>query len=109
MYNTDTPAKSNRYHRGLFNRKTHGRRYQRCFSMKKSIVTMKPNIKKKTLQSDILGQKFKIEISMKARKNIMKAGSLDKYLLKTSPYNIDSKFGLYLKRFDQEETKRPKL
>jgi hypothetical protein len=36
-------------------------------------------------------------MSMKARKNIMKAGSLDKYLLNTKPYNIDSKFGLYIR------------
>lgn len=34
---------------------------------------------------------------MKARKCIMKAGSLDKYLTKTKPADIDSKFGLYLR------------
>ena len=58
--------------------------------MKKSIVTMKPNVMNKKLRSDILNQNFKIEISMKARKCIMKAGSLDKYLLNTKPSNIDS-------------------
>ena len=54
-FNTDTPAKSARHHRGLYHGKTHGRRFQRCFSMKKSIVTMQPNIKSRNLYSEILG------------------------------------------------------
>ncbi len=54
-FNTDTPAKSARHHRGLYHGKTHGRRFQRCFSMKKSIVTMKPNIKSRNLYSELLG------------------------------------------------------
>ncbi|MFN9908196.1 MAG: hypothetical protein ACK56F_19040 [bacterium] len=57
-FSTDTPAKSSRHQRGLFHKKTHGRRFQRCFSMKKSIVTMQPNIKSRTLRSDILDQSF---------------------------------------------------
>jgi len=97
MYATKTPNKSNRHHKGLFHKKTHGRRYQRCFSMKASIVTMKPNIKRKTLRSDILCRSFKLYISMKARRCIMKAGSLDSYLLKTKPADIDSRFGLHLR------------
>lgn len=51
--------------------------------MKKSIHTMKPNVKRKYLFSDILNKKFRLFITTKARKCIMKAGSLDKYLLKT--------------------------
>lgn len=94
---TDTPAKSSRHHRGLYHGKTHGRRFQRCFSMKKSIITMKPNVKSRNLKSEVLGQSFKLDISMKARKCIMKAGSLDNYLLQTKPAAIDSKFGLYLR------------
>ena len=65
--------------------------------MKKSIVTMKPNVKSRSLRSDILNQSFKLDITMKARKCIMKAGSLDNYLLRTKPADIDSKFGLYLR------------
>jgi hypothetical protein len=44
MFGTETPSKSNRYQRGLYHRKTHGQRFQRCFSMKKSIITKKPNV-----------------------------------------------------------------
>ena len=55
------------------------------------------NIVKKNLKSDILNQEFKLWISMKARKCIMKAGSLDNYLLNTKPKDISSKFGLYIR------------
>lgn len=96
-FRTDTPSKSSRHHRGLYHKKTHGRRFQRCFSMKKSIITMKPNVKSRTVKSEILNQSFKLDITMKARKCIMKAGSLDNYLLHTKPSDIDSKFGLYLR------------
>lgn len=34
LFKTDSPAKSNKYHYGLYHKKTHGKRYQRCFSMK---------------------------------------------------------------------------
>jgi ribosomal protein L28 len=69
--------------------------------MKKSIITMKPNVKSRNLFSEILGQSFKLDITMKARKCIMKAGSLDNYLLQTKPADIDSKFGLYLRTLVQ--------
>ena len=72
MFGTDSPAYSNRYHRGLFHGKTHSQRKKRVFSMKYRIETMKPNITKKKLRSDILGMDFKMWISMKARKCIMK-------------------------------------
>ena len=65
--------------------------------MKYRIETQKPNIQKRNLRSDILGQNFKLWISMKARRCIMKAGSLDNYLLNTKPKLIGSKFGLYLR------------
>mgnify|MGYP006112045129 CR=1 FL=1 len=65
--------------------------------MKYRIETQKPNIYKKVLHSDILNKDFKLYISMKTRKCIMKCGSLDNYLLNTKPKYIDSKFGLYLK------------
>ena len=87
--------------------KTHGKKYQRCFSMKQSIKTQWPNVKSKNLRSDILGQNFKLEISMKARKCIMKAGSLDKYLLPTKPAEIDTKFGLLLRNYILRKQKSP--
>ena len=96
-FGTDTPSDSSRHHRGLYHGKTHGRRFQRCFSMKKSIVTMMPNVKSRNLYSEVLAKNFKMDITIKARKCIMKAGSLDNYLLQTKPEDIDSKFGLYLR------------
>ena len=65
--------------------------------MKYRIETAKPNITKKLLHSDILDKDFKLWTSMKARRCIMKAGSLDNYLLNTKPKRIGSKFGLYLR------------
>ena len=44
---------------------------------------------------------------MKARKCIMKAGSLDKYLLNTKTKDIDSKFGLYLRELIKKKQKDP--
>jgi ribosomal protein L28 len=71
--------------------------------MKYRIETQKPNIFKKKLRSDILGSDFKIWISTKARKCIMKAGSLDNYLLSTKPEQIGSNFGLYLRGLIMEK------
>ena len=84
-YGTDTPAKSGRYQKGLYHLKTHGQRRQRCFSMKYSLITMKPNTMRKNMFSDILGMNFRLWISMKARRCIMKSGSFDNYLLQTKP------------------------
>ena len=105
VYGTDTPAKSNRYQRGLYHMKTHGQRRQRCFSMKYSIQRMKPNVNRKRLHSDILGMSFQVWISTKARKCIIKAGSLDKYLQTTRAEHIDTRFGLYLKDLIRKKTK----
>ena len=62
---------------------------------------MKPNVKSRNLHSEVLNQSFKMDITMKARKCIIKAGSLDNYLLQTKPENIDSKFGIYLRSMIQ--------
>ena len=75
--------------------------------MKYRIETQKPNIKKKSLTSDILNQEFKLWISMKARKCIMKSGSLDNYLLNTKPKDIGSKFGLYIRELLIQKQKNP--
>ena len=76
-----TPSKSNRSQEGLYHGKTHHKRYKYSFSHRKSIVTFKPNINVQTLKSDTLDRVFKIEVSTKAMKCIIKAGSLDNYLL----------------------------
>ena len=58
---------------------------------------MKPNIMRKSYYSELLKKNLKIWVSMKARRCIIKKGSLDNYLLKTKPEHIDSKFGLHLR------------
>jgi ribosomal protein L28 len=65
--------------------------------MKYRLETAKPNISRRNLYSETLNKNLKLWISMKARKCIMKAGSLDNYLLNTHPRYLDSKYGLYLK------------
>ena len=103
MFKTENNAYSNRYHLGLFHGKTHAQRKKRVFSMKYRIETQKPNIFKKKLRSDILQKDFSLWISAKARRCIMKAGSLDNYLLKTHPRYLDSKFGIHLKNLIKEK------
>jgi len=66
--------------------------------MKYSLITMKPNIMRKTYYSKILHKKLKLTVSMKANRCIKKKGDIDKYLLKTDPKKIDSKFGQYLRQ-----------
>ena len=44
---------------------------------------------------------------MKARRCIMKAGSLDNYLLNTKPKMIGSKFGLYLREQIKSKARNP--
>lgn len=77
--------------------------------MKYRIETQKPNIYKKKLRSDLLNRDFKLWISMKTRKCIMKAGSLDKYLLNTKDKHIDSKFGIHLRDILREKQANPEM
>jgi large subunit ribosomal protein L28 len=46
---------------------------------------------------------------MKARKCIIKAGSLDNYLINTKPEDIDSKFGLYLRELIRKKKTDPEF
>ena len=46
---------------------------------------------------------------MKARRCIMKAGSLDNYLLNTRPKTIGSKFGLYLRKLIKAKQANPSV
>ena len=83
-FGTERPQQSNKYHRGLFHKKTHGQRRQRCFSMKYSLITMKPNVMRRSFFSQILGMNLRVWVSMKARRTIMKKGSFDNYILSTN-------------------------
>lgn len=65
--------------------------------MKYSLITMKPNVMRRTFFSQILGMNLRVWVSMKARKNIMKKGSFDNYILRTKPEQLDSKFGMYIR------------
>ena len=106
-FGTQDPGESSRYHRGLFHQKKHGQRRQRCFSMKYSIQTMKPNVARKTLYSETLDTSFRLYISMKARRCIMKAGSFDNYLLNTKPDIIDSRLGLHIRGLIKQAQRDP--
>ncbi len=97
MYGTDSPAYSNNHHRGIYHGKTHAQRRQRCFSMKYSLQTMKPNVLHKTLYSDVLKTAYRLWITTKARRCIMKAGSFDQYLLTTKPEVLSSRMALHLR------------
>lgn len=109
MFGTDNPAQSNNYHRGLFHGRSHGQRRQRCFSMKYSIQTMKPNVMRKTLYSDVLGMSFRLFISTKARKCMIKCGNFDNYLTMTNPRYLDSRLGMYLRSLVLRKQKDPKF
>ena len=77
--------------------------------MKASLHTMKPNIMRKTFWSPLLNMRIRAWISMKARKNIMKQGSFDKYILNSRPEVIDSKFGQYLRQLMEAKKKNPDM
>lgn len=109
IFGTDNPHESSNYHRGLYHGKKHAQRRTRCFSMKYSIQTMKPNVTRKNLHSEILDMQFHIWISMKARKCIMKCGSFDNYLLNTKPEKIDSRFGLHIRNLLIQKRKNPEF
>jgi large subunit ribosomal protein L28 len=65
--------------------------------MKYSLQTMKPNVLHKTLYSDVLKTAYRLWITTKARRCIMKAGSFDQYLLTTKPEVLSSRMALHLR------------
>lgn len=75
--------------------------------MKWSLITMTPNVMRRRLHSDLLNMSFRLWISMKARKCIMKAGSLDNYLMNTKPKVLDSKMALLLRDMVLAKKKNP--
>ena len=50
---------------------------------------------KKFVHSDILKKKLYIRMSIKAYRTMKRYGSFDRYILLTSPKNMDSKMGEY--------------
>jgi len=59
------------------------------------------------MRSGVLGRTFKIYVSTTARKCIIKAGSLDNYLLNTKPEKIDSKWGLHVRDLIKKKMEDP--
>lgn len=108
-FGTERPQQSAKYHKGLYHLKTHGQRRQRCFSMKYSLVTMKPNVMRRSFFSQILNMHLRVWVSMKARKCIIKRGSFDNYIMKTKPKQLDSKFGIYIKQLMKQKIKDPQF
>lgn len=70
---------------------------------------MKPNVHRKIFYSDILGTSFRLWISTKARKCIMKAGSFDNYLTTTKPEVLDSRMALHLRDLMRKKMKNPQF
>ena len=106
-FGSDKPQFSNKYERGLYHGKTHGQRRQRCFSMKYTVQTMKPNVMRRQFFSQILGIHLRVWVSMKARRCIMKKGSFDNYILGSKSKDIDSKFGQYIRHLMKQKQKDP--
>ena len=55
-----------------------------------------PNLQKVTLKSDLLNREFKLKITARTLRTVMKYGSLDEYLLHTKAQNL-TEFGANLK------------
>jgi large subunit ribosomal protein L28 len=70
---------------------------QISFSHKCSRRKWKPNVHCKTLQSELLGETFKINVTTAALRIIDKKGGLDRYILYTSDRKLDSLFATKLK------------
>ena len=77
--------------------------------MKYSLITMKPNVMRRSFFSQILGINLRIWVSMKARRTIMKRGSFDNYIMQTNSKDLDSKFGIFIKEIMKKKQKDPKF
>lgn len=98
LRNTSFPRKTKRSQKGLFHKKTIQTGNQTCFSEKKSRRKWRPNIIKDYFYSKILDRTFRIEVSSTAYRCIRKFGSFDNYILLTSPKDLDSIYGEYLRK-----------
>jgi len=107
MFNSTDSKYSHKHMRGLFHLKTHSQKSNYSFSHRRSIHTQMPNVFRKRLYSDILEQTYRIFISTKARRCIIKRGSLDNYLLLTQEKQINSKFGMHLKALIKQKQRDP--
>lgn len=70
---------------------------------------MKPNIARRSFWSTILGMRLSVWISMAARRNIMRHGSFDRYILHANPKKNDSQFGKHLRELMRQKLKNPRM
>ena len=89
--------------------KTHKRSYKISFSHRVTGYTKKPNVNKITYFSKILQTNFKLFVSTKAMKTIVRFGSFDNYILNTHHTKLRSQYGLYLKGLMRKKLKNPKM
>jgi large subunit ribosomal protein L28 len=66
----------------------------------------RPNLHNVALASEILGNSYRLKISMNALRSVDKNGGLDPYLLKAKPANLSPK-ALRLKRAIVKKASRP--
>ncbi|KAK3239856.1 hypothetical protein CYMTET_50252 [Cymbomonas tetramitiformis] len=66
-----------------------GNKTRRCWN---------PNVQKKKLFSEILGESFKLNVTTHALRCIDKAGGLDKYLLNTTDKDLNSLRGQQIRK-----------
>lgn len=98
---------SNRSQLGLWHGKDIRTGNTYSFSNRAHKRTFKPNVFTKLLWSNILKRHLSISVSSKAYKTIEKRGSLDDYILKTSPAVMRSRFGETLRSHLQNKLKNP--
>ena len=64
---------------------------------------------KREVHSDILDKTFKIDVTTKAHRTMMKRGSFDNYLMLTHPRMIDSKWGMYIRAMIKKKQANPEF
>ncbi len=69
----------------------------------------KPGVVSKWFKSETLGRKFKLFVTNKARRCILKAGGLDEYLLNTKDSTLCSKLGSELKQAIKAKNNDPEM
>ena len=98
LVNTHLPGKTKRSQKGLFHRRIIQSGNQTCFSEKKTRRTWYPNVHEHWFYSEILERKIRLHVTSKALRCMRKCGSFDNYILLTSPKNLDSIYGEFLRR-----------
>lgn len=97
-YGSD-PSNPQRSQKGLWHLKRHNKTFSNCFSEKKSVKTQHVNVLRNKFYSKVLKRELFIPMTTKARRTIIKYGSLDNYIYKCSSKVIrDSTYARMLKK-----------